>query len=127
MFDPKLLRADLDAVASNLARRGVVLDTGAIAALETRRKDVQQRAESLQAERNQRSKAIGKAKAQGEDIQPLLDAVASLGDDLQQSEQELAEVQASLNEILHGLPNLCLLYTSPSPRDGLLSRMPSSA
>ena len=22
---------------------------------------------------------------------------------------------------------LCLLYTSPSPRDGLLSRMPSSA
>ena len=25
------------------------------------------------------------------------------------------------------LSNLCLLYTSPSPRDGLLSRMPSSA
>ena len=24
-------------------------------------------------------------------------------------------------------PNICLLYTSPSPRDGLLSRMPSSA
>ena len=23
--------------------------------------------------------------------------------------------------------NVCLLYTSPSPRDGLLSRMPSSA
>ena len=23
--------------------------------------------------------------------------------------------------------NCCLLYTSPSPRDGLLSRMPSSA
>ena len=25
------------------------------------------------------------------------------------------------------LPSICLLYTSPSPRDGLLSRMPSSA
>ena len=25
------------------------------------------------------------------------------------------------------LSNNCLLYTSPSPRDGLLSRMPSSA
>ena len=24
-------------------------------------------------------------------------------------------------------PSICLLYTSPSPRDGLLSRMPSSA
>ena len=27
----------------------------------------------------------------------------------------------------NALPKLCLLYTSPSPRDGLLSRMPSSA
>ena len=26
-----------------------------------------------------------------------------------------------------GLRYICLLYTSPSPRDGLLSRMPSSA
>ena len=25
------------------------------------------------------------------------------------------------------VPHVCLLYTSPSPRDGLLSRMPSSA
>ena len=25
------------------------------------------------------------------------------------------------------MPLACLLYTSPSPRDGLLSRMPSSA
>src|SRR5680860_1924216 len=35
-------------------------------------------------------------------------------------------------QLLHGLPRVvhveaCLLYTSPSPRDGLLSRMPSSA
>ena len=28
---------------------------------------------------------------------------------------------------VHGLEYICLLYTSPSPRDGLLSRMPSSA
>ena len=27
--------------------------------------------------------------------------------------------------LMHGY--ICLLYTSPSPRDGLLSRMPSSA
>ena len=27
----------------------------------------------------------------------------------------------------NNIPNTCLLYTSPSPRDGLLSRMPSSA
>ena len=31
-------------------------------------------------------------------------------------------ISSTINEI-----NGCLLYTSPSPRDGLLSRMPSSA
>ena len=30
-------------------------------------------------------------------------------------------------ELESGINNACLLYTSPSPRDGLLSRMPSSA
>ena len=29
--------------------------------------------------------------------------------------------------VLHPIQSACLLYTSPSPRDGLLSRMPSSA
>ena len=30
-------------------------------------------------------------------------------------------------ELIHNVALRCLLYTSPSPRDGLLSRMPSSA
>ena len=34
-------------------------------------------------------------------------------------------LQSSVN--MAALPVACLLYTSPSPRDGLLSRMPSSA
>ena len=33
---------------------------------------------------------------------------------------------SNLNQNEH-IPSICLLYTSPSPRDGLLSRMPSSA
>ena len=35
----------------------------------------------------------------------------------------LGEAKISLDDVHH----ICLLYTSPSPRDGLLSRMPSSA
>ena len=35
------------------------------------------------------------------------------------------EINRDLNEKEN--VNICLLYTSPSPRDGLLSRMPSSA
>ena len=34
---------------------------------------------------------------------------------------------SEIEAIYIALPNSCLLYTSPSPRDGLLSRMPSSA
>ena len=35
--------------------------------------------------------------------------------------------QVTQKDILMGRGVICLLYTSPSPRDGLLSRMPSSA
>ena len=36
-------------------------------------------------------------------------------------------MQAGFMCLESGLSRACLLYTSPSPRDGLLSRMPSSA
>ena len=42
--------------------------------------------------------------------------------------QEIAGTRAGNPKInIMGASNYCLLYTSPSPRDGLLSRMPSSA
>ena len=37
------------------------------------------------------------------------------------------DIRKSIGEMLEGQASTCLLYTSPSPRDGLLSRMPSSA
>ena len=45
-------------------------------------------------------------------------------------EEQLAELSASVRQSTanaFATPPPCLLYTSPSPRDGLLSRMPSSA
>ena len=80
MLDPKLLRSELDETAEKLARRGFTLDKNQFNALEERRKVIQVRTQELQSERNSRSKGIGKAKAQGEDIQPLLDQVADLGE-----------------------------------------------
>jgi len=106
MLDPKLLRNDLDAVRANLARRGYVLDAGAYVGFEDRRKALQVRVEELRNERNVKSKAIGKAKAAGEDIQPLLDAVESLGNALKSADTELGELQSRLNELQLGLPNL---------------------
>lgn len=106
MLDSKLLRGDPDAVAANLARRGFVFDAAAHAALEKSRKALQVRVEELRNERNVTSKGIGRAKAAGEDIQPLLAAVESLGDALKSADDELAVVRGRLDEIEAGLPNL---------------------
>ena len=113
MLDAKLLRTDPEHVAANLATRNYELDTAAITELEKKRKTVQTRTEELQRERNTRSKAIGKAKAQGEDIAPLLAEVDSLGGDLSSSESELAEIQAEVNALLMTVPNL--LHESVPP------------
>jgi seryl-tRNA synthetase len=96
----------LDEVASQLARRGFELDKAAFAELEAKRRDVQARTQSLQSERNSRSKMIGQAKARGEDIAPLLAEVDSFGDELKKMEGELDGIQTALEEILLGVPNL---------------------
>ncbi|WP_163650448.1 serine--tRNA ligase [Modicisalibacter sp. 'Wilcox'] len=106
MLDPKLLRSDLEDVAQRLAKRGFTLDTAQFEALESQRRTLQTETEQLQNERNTRSKAIGKAKAAGEDIQPLLDEVSDLGDRLDAAKSRLAEVHAELDALLASLPNL---------------------
>lgn len=106
MIDAKLLRTDLAQVAQRLASRGFVLDQAAFAALEEERKNLQVATEQLQAERNARSKSIGKAKASGADIQPLLDEVASLGGQLDAAKNQLQQVQAKYQDLLASLPNL---------------------
>ena len=106
MIDPKLLRQDTEAVAANLARRGFEFDTGTYLALEERRKTLQVETEELRNERNTSSKNIGKAKAQGEDIAPLLEAVKDLGDKLENNETELQTILGELRSIELGLPNL---------------------
>ncbi|HSO81009.1 serine--tRNA ligase [Thiocapsa sp.] len=106
MLDPRLLRTQLDEVAAHLSRRGLVLDTARIESLESERKGLQVEVQSLQNERNTRSKAIGKAKAFGADIAPLLAEVSDLGERLKASEVRLEEIQAAVEEIALGLPNL---------------------
>jgi seryl-tRNA synthetase len=106
MIDPKLLRQSTVDVAANLAKRGYQFDADAYSSLEERRKALQVETEQLQSERNASAKSIGKAKAQGEDIEPLLAAVADLGERLAASESALHDVQADLRDIELDLPNL---------------------
>ena len=106
MLDPKLLRTRIDEVADALARRGFTLDTAAFEALEGERKRLQVEVEKLQAERNRRSREIGKAKARGEDIEPLKAEVAGLGGRLEETRHRLEAVQQRIRAFLLGIPNL---------------------
>ena len=106
MLDPKLIRSDIDGVASALLKRHYTLDINAFNTLEGDRKAVQVEAEALQAERNSRSKNIGKAKAAGEDIAPLLAEVDDLKSKLETAEQRLTGIQDALASLLSQIPNI---------------------
>ncbi|MBI5613145.1 MAG: serine--tRNA ligase [Gammaproteobacteria bacterium] len=106
MIDPKLLRSDLENTAKRLARRGFALDVATFSNLEEKRKHVQVITQQFQQERNDASKAIGQAKAKGEDTAPLMEAVASTGARLKQAETELEAILTELNTLLMGIPNL---------------------
>ena len=106
MLDPKLLRSDLAYCQQQLARRGYKLDTDMFNALEDKRKDLQVKTQELQKERNAKSKAIGQAKAKGEDASIILAEVSELGDKLKAVEEKLNTYQTQLNDLLMGIPNL---------------------
>ncbi|HKS56671.1 MAG TPA: serine--tRNA ligase [Steroidobacteraceae bacterium] len=116
MLDPKLLRSDPAAVAANLARRGFKLDVERLAALEESRKKWQIRADELRNERNLHAKSVGKAKAQGQDIAPLLKQTETLGAQLTEAEAEFAKAQKELDDLTLGLPNM-LNASVPEGRD----------
>lgn len=106
MLDPQRLRNDLGAVADALARRGYHLDMENFAALEEKRKALQIRTEELQNQRNTSSREIGQAKARGEDIQPLLDDVSRLGDELKETKDTLDALRDQLRHLALDMPNL---------------------
>ncbi len=106
MLDPQLLRSDPEAVAEQLARRGVAFDTAAWRRLEEERRECQTQTQTLQNERNVRSRAVGEAKARGEDIAPLLAAVGGLGAELDRLKARLDVILAAEDEILYALPNI---------------------
>ncbi len=106
MLDIKLLRTNPQQIATSLQIKGYTFDVDAFTALEEQRKDLQQQTEDLQNERNVKSKSIGKAKAAGEDIAPLLAQVGDLGERLDQSKTAFGSVQDAMQDLLMSLPNL---------------------
>lgn len=105
MLSKKQLRNEIKKVAELLQRRGFTFDIEQYNNLETERKQLQIETQYLQNERNIQSKSIGMAKANGENIEPLLKQVANLGEKLESAKNKLTEVQNQIDEIELTLPN----------------------
>ncbi|MCZ6886952.1 MAG: serine--tRNA ligase [Gammaproteobacteria bacterium] len=106
MLDQRRLRQDPEAIRDALKVRGFELDIEHYNTLEAERRTLQSDTESLQNERNVKSKAIGKAKADGKDIKSLVAQVGDLGDRLDAAKARFGDVQAELDAFLLGVPNV---------------------
>jgi seryl-tRNA synthetase len=106
MLDPSLLRNQLHEVANALKPRGLELDIERLTKLEDKRKRLQIETETLQRQRNTKSRAIGEAKQRGEDVQTLMAEVAYLGDKLRQAEARFNEVQTEIEIFSLMIPNI---------------------
>ncbi|MDA9060288.1 serine--tRNA ligase [Candidatus Thioglobus sp.] len=115
MLESKLLRGNIDFVVEQLKRRNFTFDVDEFNKLEDQRKVIQVQTQELQNLRNTKSKAIGQAKASGEDIKPLLDEVSSLGESLDGAKSELNALQFKIDEIAMAIPNI----PHPSVPEGL--------
>ena len=106
MLDNKLLREDAQAVAARLAVKGFAFPLARYQELEARRRELQTRTEALQNERKTRSKAIGKAKAAGADVADIMAGIEELNGELDAAKEAFAGLQAELNDVLAGIPNV---------------------
>ena len=106
MLDPKSIRLELDGTALKLRRKNFDLDRDKIITLEDQRKALQLETESLQNERNLKSKAVGKAKAAGEDVSEILSGMDELKSKLEKKKQELEDLQDQIQAYLLRVPNI---------------------
>ncbi|MGN0857777.1 MAG: serine--tRNA ligase [Stenotrophomonas sp.] len=107
MLDPALLRQNPAELAQQLLdTRSYALDVSVLASLEADRKRIQVRTQELQSLRNSRSKAIGQAKAKGEDVSAIMAEVAAFADELKASEGQLEQIREQIEGIALAIPNL---------------------
>lgn len=106
MHDLKYIREfpqDFDAA---MARRGLDAQSPALLELDERRRALQTELQMMQAERNEKSKSIGKIKSTGGDAQGVMDEVSALKTRMGELEEEESTLAESLNQHLAALPNI---------------------
>ncbi|TNC87243.1 MAG: serine--tRNA ligase [Thalassolituus sp.] len=109
MLDIKYIRDNLDEVEQSLAKKGFEFNADVFSQLDEDRKKALTHAQSLQAEKKKASKQIGQLIGQGMSPEEAKAQVMSgLDADITRAEQEAKQVEASLQELLMGIPNVPL-------------------
>ncbi|AIT10113.1 seryl-tRNA synthetase [Candidatus Francisella endociliophora] len=106
MLDAKYIKDNLQEVAEKLATRGYKFDVASFEAQEAKRKELQEKTQDLQAQRNTISKEIGKRKANGEDASDIFTKVNEINEELKTIEKDLKELLESINDTLLSMPNI---------------------
>ena len=106
MLDPKWIRSEPEALAKRLLKKKYSLNIEWLAELDGQRKQLQLETENLQNERNTRSKAIGKAKAAGENVDAILQSMEQLKTELETKKELLNALQLEFHSYLMGVPNV---------------------
>jgi seryl-tRNA synthetase len=108
MHDIRFIRENPKAFDQGLARRGLAPLSAELLVLDERRRALITEAQTVQARRNEASKAIGAAKARRDDPTDLMAEVAALKERMPQIDAEEKAVGEELKTILATIPNLPL-------------------
>jgi seryl-tRNA synthetase len=104
VLDIRAIRENPERFRAGLARRNLADAVDELLAADERRRSLTARVEELRAEQNRASKQIGKA--QGEERQDLIAAVAEVSKEIQKLEPQLADAETELNTLLARVPNV---------------------
>lgn len=106
MLDLKLIRTDPERIRAGLAAKKSDADLDGILALDEQIRSLLQTVETKKAERNSSSQEIARLKKSGEDAGELIHTMKSLSDEIKQHDHELKDLEETLTEKLHWVPNL---------------------
>lgn len=105
MLDIRLFREEPEALKVMLRNRGVEFSVEKVTELDEKRRAIIVRAEELRAERNRGSKTVAEAKRSGKDAKDLMERMKAVGQQIKELEEELAEIETAIRDLLLQVPN----------------------
>lgn len=106
MHDLKFIRENPEQFDREMARRKLSGQSSIVLEMDESRRTLQTDLQSLQQQRNEKSKEIGKVKSQGGDAQAIMDEVSALKSKMIDLEEQEKEIAQKLTDHLSRLPNI---------------------